>query len=131
MKTPEQVLKIFIMPQSLIYPEWSSLLGDKFKDALPFKWEMTGSVDEANVIAWDGFMTAKSKDLMESVVEKMKERKQILLLQHVGQTMFVKHPYVEYVNTSDLEVVELPAGNLLPEDLLSGLDQCHKKMNHV
>lgn len=131
MKNNEAVLKVFIMPQALVYPEWASLFGDKYKEALPFKWSFASDFNEAHVISWDGFITAKTRELIQTVLEGMKSKNQILLLQHVGQTLYLKHPFVEFVKTDDLKVVELPSGNLLPEDLLGGLDECHKKMHHV
>ena len=125
------VLKIYILPQSLLFPEWSSLLGDKYRNALPFKWEMTNDVEAAQVIVWDGMMTAKSGPLMHRVEEGLKTGGKLLILQHEAYTLFRSHPYVESIDTKDMKLIELSSANLLPEDMLGALDECYKKLHHV
>src|SRR5262245_24748613 len=118
MKKTETVLNLYLLGQTTLASEWTSLLGDKYREALPFAWAFTDSIDEAQVIAWDGVTTAKSHYYFAPVIERLKEKKAVLLLQREAYTLFNDDPFLAFVRPEDLHCIELPSGNVLPEDLL-------------
>lgn len=111
--------------------DWSSLLGDKYRHALPFSWSFTDDPKAASVIAWDGLMTPRSRPVLEQVQELLKEEGKILLLQIEALTLFKEHPFIQYLDLDQIRYVELPLGGIVPEDILSALETCHKKLNNV
>jgi hypothetical protein len=124
-------LNIFILGQSLLQPEWSSLMGDKYRHALPFSWKITDDFNKAQVIAWDGLMTPNASSVLEKVEALLKEEGRILLLQREGFTLFQDNPWIKYLDLDQVRYVELPSGGVLPEDLLEALEICHKKLHNV
>jgi hypothetical protein len=124
-------MKIFILGQSLLMSDWSSLSGDKYRHALPFSWSFTDNYKMASVIAWDGLMTPRSLPILKEVQKLLKEEGKILLLQVEALTLFKEHPFVHYLDLDQIRYVELPLGGTVPEDILSALETCHKKLNNV
>lgn len=127
----ETELMICLLGQTTLLAEWASLAGDKYRSALGFPWRFTDDVDAAQVIAWDGVLTAKSSFYFTPVVERLKEGKAVLLLQREAWTLFNDDPFLTFVDPKDLKVVELASGNALPEDLLAALIAAREKLGHV
>jgi hypothetical protein len=127
----ENELKLYLLAQSTLLHEWASLLGDKYVNALPFKWSMTDSYEQANVIAWDGLMNTKAAYYFQDILTSLNSGQSILLLQSEASTLFHDHLYLQKINLNQVRYVELPGGNILPEDLLIALEICHQKLNHV
>lgn len=124
-------LKIHLLDHTILATEWTSLLGDKYRYALDFNWSLVDNIQDANVLAWDGILTAKNHQMMKKMLETVKEEKKILLLQREAQTLFEGHPFVKFISTTNLNVVEVDSGNILPEDLLRALETCFRKLSHV
>lgn len=127
----ETGLKIYLLSQTSLLAEWFSLLGDKYLHALPFNIEFTEDINAAEVIAWDGFYNAKGAYYLEEVISRIKSKKSVLLFQYEAFTLFKDDPYLIAINLENEQYVELSGGNILPEDLLSALDMCFKKIHHV
>lgn len=124
-------LNIYILGQSLLLSEWSSLMGDKYLHALPFPWKFTDDYKKASVIAWDGLMTPNASSILGEVEALLKEEGRILLLQREAFTLFQDNPWIKYLDLDQVRYVELPSGGVLPEDLLEALETCHKKLHNV
>jgi len=120
-------LKIFCLSHPLFDTEWLSLLGDKYQGALEFDFTIVDDISEAQVVVWDGIITPKNTFYLKPVLEKIRASK-ILLLQGELRTLFVGHPFVKMVNLENMKYVELPGLTVLPEELLSALEQCHQKL---
>lgn len=127
----ETKLKIYLLSQTSMDTQWTSLLGDKFLRALPFDWTFTSIMEEAHVIVWDGLMNAKGAYYLERARQLLASGGPVLLLQRSAQTLFREHPFVREADLSGARFVELPSGNVLPEDLLAGIEACYKKLNNV
>ncbi|HXH76324.1 MAG TPA: hypothetical protein VNJ08_15235 [Bacteriovoracaceae bacterium] len=127
----ENELKVYLLAQTTLLPEWISLMGDKYLHALPFTVQFTEEINEAEVIAWDGFLSSKGAYYLGETISRIKAGKVLLLLQREAFTLFKDHPYLTYIDPDPDHYVELPGGNVLPEDLLSALETCYKKLQHV
>lgn len=123
-------LKIFLFSQPILSTEWLSLLGHKYHASLPFSWEFTQVLEEANVIAWDGVLTPKMKSYQDRLFKKL-ETGAILLLQGEARTMLENHPFVTLISLNQLRYVELPGWSVLPEEIMMALTICHQKLSHV
>jgi hypothetical protein len=130
-KTTELELKIFLLGPSLYASEWAALLGDKYRMALAFPWAFTSNIKEAQVIAWNGTYNKKSAEVYKQVEAMLKEENRILVLENEAKTLFDREKTVSYIDLHDMRLVALPSGGVLPEDLLSAIDTCHKKLHHV
>jgi len=119
------------MPQGIAEREWSSLLGDKYRSALPFSWELTEDPEKAQVFVWEGTVTKKSAPTYKKILELLKQGERVLLLHPSAWTLFKDEPKVIPVDLEQIRYVEIPGGNVLPEDLLWGLSECFKKLQHV
>lgn len=127
----ERILNVYLLPQGPAGGEWASLLGDKYFNALPFKWELTENVEEAQVFVWEGAVTPKSEPVLKKVEELLKQGERVLLLQPVAQSLMKDYSFTRTIDLEQVRYIELPSGSLLPEDLLWGLDECQKKLKHV
>ena len=123
-------LKLFCLSQPLCVTEWVSLLGDKYAQALPFKVKLVFDVAEAQVIAWNGIITPTSAASQEAISQRLSQGT-ILLLMGEGRTLLQGHPFVKFADTATYKVVDLAGWSVLPEELLSALQQCWEKINHV
>ncbi len=130
MKEKKQLLKIFNLGHPLLVTESFSILGDKFLHALPFEFEYVQDMGLADVIIWDGILTPKNHDLVQSILEEMKKSKVLLLLGE-SMTLFNNHPIVKIFDPTNLNYVEVPGWNVLPEELLGALELCYQKLQNV
>lgn len=124
------VLKIYLLPQPLFSTEWLSILGDKYVNCAPIRWEFVEDIKDSHVIAWDGVITPKYTFHLEEIQNQLKSGK-ILLLQGEARTLYKNHPFVELVDLNQLTYVELPGWSVLPEQIIAALLQCHQKLAHV
>lgn len=124
-------MQIFLLNQTTLEGEWMSLLGDKYREALPFSWTFTDNFQEAQVVAWDGLLTPKLKGELKQVIESLKNGQKILLLQREALTLFEEQSFIEYLDLDQVRYVELQSMNVLPEDLILALESCHRKLAHV
>lgn len=127
----EKELKIYLLAQRTLHIEWASLLGDKFRNALSFPWAFTDKIEDADVVAWDGFMNMKGSYYLEGVLSSVRSGKKILLLHREAYTLFKGDPFLMLPDFPEAHCVELPGGNVLPEDLLTAIEQCREKLKNV
>lgn len=130
MKDKNQTLKIFNFSHPLMQTEIFSLTGDKYKDTLPFKWEITSDYAASDVVLWDGVITVKNKEAVEKVIDDVKSGKVLFLLGE-SETLLKNHLMVKLQNTENLNCVARFGWNVLPEEILSALEICYKKSKHV
>lgn len=130
MAQPKQVLKIFSLGHPLMHTEWKSILGDKYCHALPFDYEVTQSLEDASVIAWDGVISLKQRRLEEEILSQLRKGK-ILLRMGESQTLFQGHPFIKLFNSSEISTVPLYGWSVLPEEILAALEECYQKLAHV
>lgn len=130
MNENKQLLKIFNLGHPLLVTESFSILGDKFLHALPFDFEYVQDMSSADVIIWDGILTPKNHDLVQVILEEMKKSKVLLLLGE-SMTLFKNHPVVKMFDPTNLNYVEVPGWNVLPEELLAALELCYQKLQNV
>ncbi|HXH30450.1 MAG TPA: hypothetical protein VNJ01_06540 [Bacteriovoracaceae bacterium] len=130
MKKSEPVLKIFNLSQPVVATEWSSLMGDKYQGTMSFNWEFVTDFSEAQIILWDGVMTPKGAPFFRKVLAQMAQSK-ILLLYGEAMTSLKNHWPVELIDPEQFNWVDLTGWSVLPEDILSALEQCHRKLTHV
>jgi hypothetical protein len=126
-----KVLKIFLLSRSSLAIQWSSLMGDKYSHALPFPWEFTTHLHDADVISWDGFMNSKSSYYYQEVIEVLKDKKSLLILENEATSLYQKNSFLSRICLDDIPFIELSGGNVVPEDLLAALEECHKRLGHV
>lgn len=113
-------LKIFSLSSSLSHLEWLSLLGDKFRDAAEFEAVETQSLDEANVIVWDGIAGPKSRGLVETLRPYL-DRGIPLVITGEGRAFVDESLVAEVLGSQDWKSLVLPPWGSLPEDLALGL----------
>lgn len=130
MKDKTQPFKIFNFSHPLMATEVLSLLGDKYAQTLPFEWEFSTDYASSDVVLWDGVITVKNASLTQNMIEDVKQGK-VLLLIGESLTLLKDHPMVKLQNTENLNVVEVPGWNVLPEEILLAIENCHKKSKHV
>lgn len=130
MKEKTEPLRIYNFSHPLMATEMLSLLGDKYSDTLSFPWEFTQDYQRSDIVLWDGVLTIKNEESVSKVLEHVRSGK-VLLLVGESMTLLKDHPMVKLADTSGLNVVEVPGWNILPEEILSAFESCHKKLNHV
>ncbi len=130
MKEKPLPLRIYTFSHPLMHTEWLTLAGDKFFKTLPFEWEMVKDLSSAQVITWDGVITPKNEPLVAEVLKELKSNK-ILLLIGESMTLLKNHPMVKILDPKELKFVEVAGWSILPEEILSALELCHQKLNHV
>ncbi len=129
-KDTQQPLRIFSFSHLLYATELPALTGDKYAHALPFAWEITTDYDAADVVLWDGVITARNRSAAERILSDARGSK-ILLLMGESATLFQSNPLVDLVDPLSINAVDLPGWNILPEDILEALMKCHKRVNRV
>jgi Ni,Fe-hydrogenase III small subunit len=130
MNEKQPVLKIYNFSHPLMNTEIFSIQGDKYFKGLPFEWAVVNDFALADIVIWDGILTAKNTDILQPMIESFKTSKVLLLLGE-SMTLFKNHPMVKLVDLSDLKYVELSGWNVLPEEILSALDLCWEKLKNV
>lgn len=130
MAQTKPVLTIFSLAHPLQHTEWLSVMGDKYCHALPFDYVMTDNIQEASIIAWDGVISLKQRPMEQELISELKKGK-ILLRMGEAQTLFKDHPFVKLIDTQDIPTIHLTGWSVLPEEILSALEACYQKLNHV
>lgn len=130
MKEKTQSLKIFNFSHPLMMTEVLSLLGDKYSQTLPFNWEFSTDYASSDVVLWDGVITVKNASITQNLIEDVKKGK-VLLLIGESMTLLKDHPMVKIQSTENLNVIEVPGWNVLPEEILVAIENCYKKSKHV
>lgn len=123
-------LKIHCLWQPLPYPEWSSIIGDKYCHALPFEIILTDKLDDAAIVVWDGIIPLKMERLFPEVEDQLKKGK-ILILTGESPTLFKNHPDIRLYQPSEVAVIEIPGWPVLPEEILAALETCYQKIVNV
>lgn len=129
MKKEEKLkLKIFNFSNPMMKTEMFSLMGDKFRQVLPFEWEFVVDEKEANVIVWDGVLTKK----IAPVLKPLNFRQgRVLIILGEPQTLIEENAEVKAFNAQGVEVIQLSGWTILPEEILMALDEAYKKLTHV
>lgn len=130
MKENPQPLKVFPLSTPLVFTELLSVTGDKYKTALPFPWEITRDFSSADIIVWDGMETLKNQKIVQKVIGNLSAKK-ILLLVDGASTLHGKQSPARVVKIENPHFIELRGWNILPEDIISALEACQKKLEHV
>lgn len=125
----KSILKIFCLGGPLLATEWTSIMGDKYREHMSFEPVIVGNPEEAQVVVWDGVLTPKSSPVINEFLDKISVNT-VLLITGEGPTFFQDHPFVKL--RSQLEsAVFLPPSRVLPEEILEALDECRKRAPHV
>jgi hypothetical protein len=130
MKETKQTLKIFILSSPVVATEIFALSGDKYKNALPFRWEMTSDFTSAQIVIWDGVITLRNQAVMRSIISKMTAGK-VLLFLNGSSTFLRENPTAKVMELDKVPLVEVKGRNILPEELISALEACQKKLSYV
>lgn len=130
MKDKPIALKIFNFSSPLMYSEMLAIQGDKYSKVLPFEWIFVNELDQADIVVWDGIVTPKNTSFVSQMLEKVKSNKVLLLLGE-SMTLFKNHPIANSFDYSEVKTVEVAGWNVLPEEILSALEICREKLNHV
>ena len=130
MKENRKPLKLFNFSTPLMNTEVFSIAGDKYESTLPFSCHFVDDFGNSDVVLWDGVITTKNKKIAEKVLSGIGPSR-ILLLLGESATLLKDHPLVELVNPEHLNCIEIRGWNLLPEEFLQALSECHKKLQHV
>lgn len=128
-KEQKTTLYIYLLNQPVLRTEWYSLLGSKYRHAFTFPWEITDSLEKANVVAWDGILTPKLSERMDELNETLKCK--VLLFVGEPWTLYRNNPDVKIVDCEQYDCVRLNNWTILPEELLTALENCYQKLNHV
>lgn len=124
------ILKIYCLNQPLLTTEWVSILGDKFAHALPFTFVLTDNIELADVVAWDGVITLKQRQLLPDI-EASLEKGKILLMMGESQTLYQQHPFIKIYHSSQVATIQLTGWSVLPEEILGALELCYQKITNV
>ncbi len=124
-------LKIFSLSAKDSHHELSSILGDKFKSSLPFSWEITNDLNQANVVFSDGFYNDKFKEYFFHALNILKSNKGILVLHYEMKTLLEQVKQLNQIPLDGFDYFELVGADALPEEILSILNQCYEKLKNV
>lgn len=124
------VLKIYSLGHPLMTTEWRSILGDKYCQALPFNIEITESMEDASVIAWDGVISLKQRRNVPEIEAELRKGKVLLMLGE-SQTLFKDHPLVKIFSSKENCTIQLTGWSILPEELLAAFEACYQKIANV
>lgn len=130
MKENKTSLKLFNFSTPLMITEVFSIAGNKYDSTLPFHCHLVDDYEKSDVVLWDGVITKKNKRASEKVLAGIGPGRVLLLLGE-SVTLFKDHALVEIVDTHRLNCIEIRGWNLLPEELIKALSECHKKLHHV
>lgn len=130
MKKNEEFLSLFIHGQPAFETEFTSIRGDKFRDALPFTLKIVCDFREAQVIVWNGVTAPKSSAVGEEILKRLQDGV-VLLYVSEPRTLFKGHPFLKFISLENIKVVELSGTDLLPEEILMALQRCWEKIKHV
>lgn len=129
MAQPVFTLLIYGLNQPLIKTEWISILGNKFSEALSFKFKFTDDISAAHVVAWDGTISPKLERMMPEIERQLETK--ILLFLGESQTLLKSHPFVRIHQGNPERTLQLTGWNVLPEEILATLEECYQKIHHV
>lgn len=126
----DKTLKLFNFSHPLLNTEINSIIGDKFSGSLPFKIEIVDSLEAANVVLWDGIVTPKNRKVSDKIIKSIGPDR-VLFLIGESMTLFKGHDVAQPVDSSGLNVVELPGWTILPEEIISKVQNCYQKLYNV
>lgn len=129
MANKRSVLKVFCLSLPQLATEWGSILGDKYRHALPFDVEIVSDPIHSQVIAWDGVVSKKFEIILPEIKGLLKDR--ILLLTGESTTLLSELKLIETPKIEARAVIELPGWTFLPEELLASLQACFERVSHV
>ena len=130
MNKKNTTLRLFNFSHPLMNTEMYSIAGDKYAGTLPFTFEFVDNINESDVVLWDGLITSKNKNTAEIILSLIGPER-ILLLIGESLTLFKEHPIVKLIDNRNLNLMELPGWNVLPEEILQKLEECFKKLKNV
>ena len=130
MKKKPIPIKIFSFSHPMVQAESLSVLGDKYKHALPFEWEVVSDLTQAQIIAWDGVVSLKNQLLVDQILTEVKKDKVLLLIRE-SMTLLKDHSIVKLYEPHEINYVEVSGWGILPEEILAALNECYKKLKHV
>lgn len=130
MNKKNTTLRLFNFSHPLMNTEMYSIAGDKYSGTLPFTFEFVDNINESDVVLWDGVITSKNKNVAEIILSLIGPDR-ILLLIGESLTLFREHPMVKLIDNRNLNLMELPGWNVLPEEILQKLEECFKKLKNV
>ena len=130
MKENQQILKIYSLSSPLLFTEVFAILGDKYNSALPFRWELTRDLSSAHIVLWDGVVTLRNKNLVQSTLSKLNPGKVLLFIN--GSATLLKESFTaQVIEPGNVPMVELKGWNILPEEIISAIEACQKKLTYV
>jgi Ni,Fe-hydrogenase III small subunit len=129
MATKRPVLKVYCLSHPQLATEWGSILGDKYRYALPFDVDVVSTPAEAQVIAWDGVVAKKFEMILPEIRALLQDR--ILLLTGESTSHLNELKLIQTPKLAAKAIFELPGWNFLPEELLACLEACYAKVSHV
>jgi len=124
-------LKIFSLSAKDSHYELLSILGDKFNSSLPFSWEITNDLNQANVVFSGGFYNEKFKEYFFHALDVIKVNNAILVLHYEIKTLLEQVELLKKIPLENIEYVEIVGADALPEEILSVLNQCYEKLKNV
>lgn len=130
MKEKNKRLSLFNFTSSIKDTEIFTLLGDKYFRALPFELEFSSHYEKADVIIWDGIETPKNKKYVERILDDV-TRGKCLIVTGASYTLKNEGMALQNLDSKKYRYFELPGWNILPEQLLKALEDCHQKARHV
>lgn len=130
MNKKNTTLKLFNFSHPLMNTEMYSIAGDKYSGTLSFTFEFVDNINDSDVVLWDGLITSKNKNVAEIILGLIGPER-ILLLIGESLTLFREHPMVKLIDYKNLNLMELPGWNVLPEEILQTLTECYKKLKNV
>ncbi len=130
MKNKKNVLKIYSLGHPLSNTEWWSILGDKYCHALPFNYEITNSLEDASIVAWDGIITLKQMGQLQTLESELKKGKVLLIIGDT-QSLYQDHPMIKFFDSAEIATIYLNGWSTLPEELFAALEACFQKIVHV
>lgn len=126
----DKTLKLFNFSHPLLNTEITSIFGDKFSEVFPFEIELVDTLEASNVVLWDGIITPKNRKITDKIVQTIGTDR-ILFLIGESMTLFQGSEVARTLDPSNLNVVELPGWSVLPEEIISKIQNCYQKLYNV
>lgn len=130
MKKNIETLKIYQLPNPLMSTELLALLGNKYFEALSFRWEFVSDISQCDVVIWDGVINSKSARIYETMIPYIDDKKMLMLVRD-SLAYPSENPMIKLIDLEKVQYVEISGWGALPEEILAALEQCYKKIKHV
>ena len=118
-------LTIFNYSHSMLETEILSLFGHKYLHAFPFNLKLTLSMENADIIMWDGVCTLKNKRVIERMLNLASKDKFLIIL---GETQVTHSPL--FNDYPEVRKVDISGRVLLPEEILQVIEETYQKLKH-